>query len=181
MLEWLNTNLSIETVIWLFPLTFLLHDFEEIIFVEAWFQKNYAKVIKRVPLRARGLFEGMSHTTAARFSIPVVLQLIMYIIAAYLAVEQQLFGLVVGFNVLLFLHVFTHIGQSLFFRTYALGVGTAILITVPYSLYLFYRLLQDEIINFRDIVLNAPYGLVTIFIVLIGHRIAPKLLPSVKK
>ncbi|MDR6120436.1 hypothetical protein QFZ87_000033 [Bacillus sp. SLBN-46] len=181
MLEWLNTNLSIETVIWLFPLTFLLHDFEEIIFVEAWFQKNYAKVINRVPAKARGLFEGMSQTTAARFSIPVVLQLVMYIIASYMAVEQQLFGLVVGFNVLLFLHVFTHIGQALFFRTYALGVGTAILITVPYSLYLFYRLLHDEIINFGDIVLNAPYGLVTILIVLIGHRIAPKLLPSVKR
>ncbi|MGG3561873.1 HXXEE domain-containing protein [Neobacillus rhizosphaerae] len=180
MLEWLNTNLSIATVIWLFPLAFLLHDFEEIIFVEAWFEKKYVKVFGRVPRRARGFFEEFSHTTAAKFSIPVVMQLIMYIIAAYLAVEQQTFAFLVGFNVILFLHVFTHIGQSLYFRTYALGVGTAVLIIIPYTLYLFYRLLQARVIGFRDIFTNAPYGLLTIIVVLIGHKVASKILPSRK-
>lgn len=180
MLEWLNANLSIATVIWLFPIAFLLHDFEEIIFVEAWFQKNYVKVFRRVPRRARGFFEEFSHTTAARFSIPVAMQLIMYIVAAYAAVEQQTFAFLVGFNVLLFLHVFTHIGQSLYFRTYALGVGTAVIIIIPYTLYLFYRLLHAGFIDFGDILINAPYGLLTILVVIIGHKIAHKILPSKK-
>lgn len=178
LLNWLNSNISMLTLIWLFPITFLLHDFEEIIFVEAWFQKNYTKLVHRVPSKWRSTFQELSTVTAAHFSIPVLFQFIMYIFASYLAAEQQIYGLFIGFNVLLFLHVFTHIGQSLVFRTYALGTGTALFITFPYSIYLFYRLLNEKIMIANDLLLNAPYGILSILVVLFGHKIAPKILPS---
>jgi hypothetical protein len=178
LLDWINSNISIETIIWLFPITFLLHDFEEIIFVESWFRKNYKTLIDKVPTKTRSIFEELSKTTAARFSIPVFLQFVLYIFSSFMAVEKQIYGLFIGFNVLLFLHIFTHIGQSLYFRTYALGVGTAILISFPYSIYLFYRLINDKLINSWDIIINSPYGILTILVVLIGHKIAPKILPN---
>ncbi|MEH7353938.1 HXXEE domain-containing protein [Neobacillus drentensis] len=179
MLDWVNSKISLETLIWLFPITFLLHDFEEIIFVESWFKKNYAKLEPMVPKRMKSVFQDLSETTAARFSIPVFMQFIVYIVASYLAVEQQYYDVFLGLNVLLFLHVFTHLGQSALFRCYALGVGTALLITLPYSLYLFYRLLNEAIIGFDGLIFSLPYGLITILIVWFGHKIAPKILPNI--
>ncbi|MDQ0246062.1 hypothetical protein J2S09_003649 [Bacillus fengqiuensis] len=178
MLHWLNSNISVLSLIWLFPITFLLHDFEEIIFIESWFKKNYKRLVHRIPNKLRNTFQELSTVTSAQFSIPVFFQFIMYIVASYLAAEQHIYGLFIGFNVLLFIHVFTHIGQSLAFGTYALGTGTAMFITFPYSIYLFYRLLNEEIITFNDVLLNAPYGILTVLVVFFGHKISPKILPS---
>lgn len=180
MLEWLNETISIETLVWLFPISFLLHDFEEIIFVEAWFKKNFEKVEPLIPQMMKGLFQDMSKITSARFSIPVFMQFILYIVACFIAIEGNYFGLFVGLNVVFFLHIFAHIGQSIFLRTYALGVGSAIVITLPYSLYLFYRLLHEQIIQFADLISTIPFGLITGFLVWAGHEIAPKILPNEK-
>ena len=35
---------TINTIVWLFPVIFMLHDFEEIIFVEAWKRKYKRKI-----------------------------------------------------------------------------------------------------------------------------------------
>lgn len=37
---------TINTIVWLFPVIFMLHDFEEIIFVEAW-KRKYKKKYKQ--------------------------------------------------------------------------------------------------------------------------------------
>ncbi len=178
MLNWLDSNISVETLIWLFPITFLIHDFEEIIFVEAWFKKYYERILPRVPNEIKKTFQELASTTAARFSIPVFLQFIVYVFASFIAVEQQIYGLLLGVNVILFLHVFMHVGQSLYVKVYALGVGSAILVTLPYSIYLFYRLINEGLINVYDIVINAPYGILTIVLVLGGHKLAHKILPN---
>lgn len=178
MLEWLSSHLSLHALIWLFPITFMLHDFEEISFVEQWFKKNDKTIMKKVPKQMKGMLEKISQTTAARFSIPVFFQFIIYILASYLAAEKQDYGMFLGFNLILLLHVFTHLGQTIFFKLYALGTGTALLITLPYSLYLFYRLNKEAIIGLSDILLSLPYGMITIAIVLIGHKVAPRILPG---
>jgi len=87
MLDWLNSNISIGTLIWLFPISFLIHDFEEIIFVDSWFKKYYAKFLPRVPNRMKSTFQDLARTTSARFSIPVFFQFIMYVVASFIAVE----------------------------------------------------------------------------------------------
>ncbi|MBW8349836.1 HXXEE domain-containing protein [Bacillus sp. IITD106] len=178
MLEWMNANISLTTLIWLFPITFLLHDFEEIIFVESWFKKNFSKVEPKVPNRMKTLFYDLSKTTAARFSIPVFMQFILYIIASYLAAEKDMYHLFLGLNVIIFLHVFSHVGQTIFFGTYALGVGSALLVTLPYSLYLFYRFLAENIVGMMDIMMSLPFGIITVLIVWFGHEISPKILPD---
>ncbi|UUV26641.1 HXXEE domain-containing protein [Lysinibacillus sp. FN11] len=44
-MEWLN----VQTLIWLFPILFIIHDFEEIIMVEKWLQNNRHKLYERLP------------------------------------------------------------------------------------------------------------------------------------
>ncbi|HZH62000.1 MAG TPA: hypothetical protein VEY70_21020 [Metabacillus sp.] len=81
-----------------------------------------------------------------------------------------------GFNLFLLLHVFMHIGQTLYLKVYALGVGTAVTVTLPYILYLFYRLVDENVIEISTIFTSLPYGLITIVIVYFGHKIAHTLL-----
>ncbi|MBU7592443.1 HXXEE domain-containing protein [Metabacillus halosaccharovorans] len=178
MYEWLNTHISLETLFWLFPIMFLLHDFEEILFVELWFKKNYSKASKKVPKFFIKTFQNMSKVTAAQFTLPVVFQFLIYIISTYLTVEYQYYNMFLGFNLFLLLHVFMHIGQSLLLGVYTLGLSTAVTITLPYSIYLFYRLLDEGIVEITMIAASLPYGVITIVIVLLGHKLAHKLIPS---
>ncbi|MBS4218475.1 HXXEE domain-containing protein [Bacillus sp. FJAT-49711] len=82
-----------------FPIIFLMHDFEVIIFVESWFEKNYSRVEPKVPKRMKKVFRDLSETTAARFSIPVFMQFIVYIIATFLVVEKDFYHLFLGLKV----------------------------------------------------------------------------------
>ena len=47
MEQWLN----VQTLIWLFPIMFVLHDFEEIIMVEKWLKRNSTVMYDILPKR----------------------------------------------------------------------------------------------------------------------------------
>ncbi|WP_171016893.1 HXXEE domain-containing protein [Pseudalkalibacillus caeni] len=177
MTGWLNSHIPLDTLIWLSPAIFMLHDFEEIIFVETWFKKKYYTVIPKIPGRFSKTFEEMAATTSAQFSIPVLLEFILFTLAAYLAIEINFFPLLVGFNLGLFLHVFTHLGQSFFLRTYALGSGTALVLVLPYTTYLFYRLLNENIVTGTSFLFGLPFMAFLLFVVLAGHKLAKRILP----
>lgn len=42
MIAYLDEAIGIHSLIWLFLVAFMLHDFEEIIRIEPWFRKHYA-------------------------------------------------------------------------------------------------------------------------------------------
>lgn len=44
-MEWLN----VQKLIWLFPIIFIIHDFEEIILIEKWLHHNCHKLYERLP------------------------------------------------------------------------------------------------------------------------------------
>ena len=44
MEQWLD----VQTLIWLFPIMFILHDFEEIIMVERWMKRNSTVHIRHI-------------------------------------------------------------------------------------------------------------------------------------
>lgn len=174
MYEWLNLNISLATLMWLFPITFMIHDFEEILFVERWFKKNYSTTIHKIPDFFKETFEQMSTITAAQFTLPVAFQFFIYIVSTYLAVEHQYYSMFLGFNFILLLHVFMHVGQSLLLGVYALGLGTALTVTFPYSVYLFYRLIDEGVVELTTILTSLPYGLLSVVIVYLGHKLAHK-------
>ncbi|GGH22543.1 HXXEE domain-containing protein [Paenibacillus segetis] len=163
--------ITIHSVMWLFLAVFMIHDFEEIIFVEYWMKRNYPRINERIPAPARRLVKNMSEVTSAQFAVAVALEFIVFIPVTYLAVEQQNYLLFIGFNALLLVHVFTHLGQSILLRAYTPGVVTALLFTLPYSLYLFYRMINDGLVSLKEVLYYAPTGLILLPIVLLGHKL----------
>ncbi|MFD2444982.1 HXXEE domain-containing protein [Bacillus sp. CGMCC 1.16607] len=177
MIQFLDTSVSIPSLIWMFLVAFMLHDFEEIIRIEPWFRKNSNQIYNKIPKRFHKNFYTFSSMTSSRFSIAVCTEFIVFIPVTFWAVEKGSYLLFLGFNVILLLHVFMHVGQALFLRMLVPGVVTAVVITLPYSIYLFYRLLDEDLIEMADILLSAPFGLLLIPILWIGHKLGDKLVP----
>jgi len=165
------TGMSIESLMWLFLAAFMIHDFEEIIFVESWMKKNYPRISQVVPKPIGTMLKNMSAVTSSQFAVAVFVEFVIFIPVTYLAVEHQNYVLFVGFNAVMLLHVFTHLGQSLFIKSYTPGVVTALLVSLPYSLYLFYRMVTEDLVSLKQIFIYAPSGVLLLPIVLLGHRL----------
>jgi hypothetical protein len=156
---------------WLFLAAFMIHDFEEIIVVESWMKKHYSRISRLVPDAIGSWLMKMSTVKSSQFAVAVFLEFIVFIPVTYYAVEHQRYLFFVGFNFLLLIHVFTHLAQSIYLKCYTPGVVTGLLITLPYSIYLFYRMIIEELVSLQEVFLYAPSGLLLIPLVMIGHKL----------
>ncbi|WP_077211955.1 HXXEE domain-containing protein [Bacillus dakarensis] len=178
MIEFLDSSISIHSLIWLFLVAFMLHDFEEIIRIEPWYRRHYDKIISRVPKNLQGRIQSFSKITSSQFAVAVCIEFIVFVPFTFLAAERGNYLFFLGFNAVLFLHVFMHIGQALYVKMVVPGVVTAVMITLPYSIYLFYRLLNENLVTMMDVLKSLPVGLLLIPIILLGHKMGEKLVPS---
>ncbi|CAG7638750.1 HXXEE domain-containing protein [Paenibacillus allorhizosphaerae] len=181
MLEWLDSSISLNSLIWLYLAAFMLHDFEEIIRIEPWFRKNVDVVYGKVPAAFRPTVQTFSQVTTSQFAIAVCLEFIIFLPVTFMAAERHSYLLFLGFNAVMLLHVFMHLGQAWIVNKLVPGVITAVAITLPYSLYLFSRLLREGIIDWHDIWISLPYGFLLLPIVWLGHLLGEKLMPRPAK
>lgn len=180
MVQLLDSAISIQSLIWLFLVAFMLHDFEEIIRMEAWYEKHFEEIQKRVPKPFQKIIQSAAQITTAQFSIAVCIEFIVFVPITFLAAEKNIYLLFLGFNMVLLLHVFMHLGQALFLRMAVPGVITAVSITLPYSVYLFYRLLAENLVEWTDIFISLPFGLLLVPIVILGHKAGELFIPKEK-
>jgi hypothetical protein len=178
MLERLDEWVSIPTLLWLFPIVFMLHDFEEIIFIEAWTRKNSVAVLDRVPARFRRIFQRVTDMTSAQFAVAVMLEFIVFIPITYAAAEKGIYYLFLSCNAILLLHALTHVGQSVILGRYTPGVVTVVTIVPVYTLYLFDRMMDEGLIRFADILWSIPAGLLVVPLVLFGHQLGRWVVPK---
>jgi hypothetical protein len=154
---------------------FILHDLEEIIWVEAWIKKNRNQVINNVPTRIRNQLDKIFNITSGQFAVAVLLEFIIFIPFTFMAAEQEKFFIFLSFNALFLLHVFTHLGQTLYLKMYTPGVVSAVIFVLPYTLYLFYRLIREELVTWGEVLFSIPVGLMLVPIVLLGHELGRRL------
>ncbi|WNS45637.1 HXXEE domain-containing protein [Paenibacillus sp. MMS20-IR301] len=151
MLNWLNVHIDKISLLWLLPILFMFHDFEEIITVETWKRKYGAAVEKELSPSLRNRFAPLLNTTTRNFAIDVLFVYIFIVGVTFAAVFAEYYLLYLAVLAVFLLHVFTHLAQSVYLKRYTPGVVTAVLIALPYSMYAFYRLLNDHIVSKADI------------------------------
>ncbi|HPH96460.1 MAG TPA: HXXEE domain-containing protein [Anaerolineaceae bacterium] len=117
--------MSKEMVMWLLPLVFMFHDFEEILMMSAWSARNADYIRQRFPGLA-GRFLDHPHSTAA-FSLAVAEEFVLFSVFTVCAVQFQWFTWWTAFAAVFLLHNFIHIGQWILFRRYVPCVITAVL------------------------------------------------------
>jgi Protein of unknown function with HXXEE motif len=178
----MNEWIDVQTLIWLFPIMFIFHDFEEIIMVEKWLHKNSPLFYKKLPRKmADGIIDQLSMSTA-QFSV-AVLVVFMFVSSSTIMANQYInerpFGNIAYFVVVtlvFFLHAFTHIGQSIFLRTYTPGAFTSLVLLIPYGIILYRTLLINEIVTWHFIFVCLPFVLLVIPVLLLAHWIGKKVI-----
>ena len=140
LLAALDDQLSLNLVIWAFPLAFLIHDFEEIVTTERFSRENRERFPK--------FLRNIATITTRQLTLAVGVLLVLTLLASYLATRPQrqmdLFTLVLA---IFLVHILGHVAQTVFFRGYTPGLITALLVVLPYSLYGFHRLFTANLIG----------------------------------
>ncbi len=116
---------AFTTAVWLLPIVFMLHDFEEILLMKPWLHKNGDVLKKRFPRFAPMIAHQQGLSTAA-FALAVAEEFI--IISAVTALAYMFSSYAAWFAVLMAfaLHLIMHIGQSLMIKGYVPAVATAL-------------------------------------------------------
>lgn len=151
VLEWLNMHIDHVSLLWLLPVCFMFHDFEEILTIEAWSRKYSSRVSAALPRVMRKMYGSMAGMTTTNFATDVLFVYILIVTVTAAAVFFSFYLLYLAVLAIFLLHVFTHLGQSIYLKLYTPGVITAVLIALPYSLYAFYRLLEAGTVSRTDV------------------------------
>lgn len=167
-------NVSLRTIIRLGPLIFFIHDLEEVIWTQRWIEDH------------RFLLEGTMGERLIRymgyrpveFGLVVVLITILYGIICYFATRPVKAGMSMNLYVstllILFVNVFTHLGQSLVAGMYTPGVVTALLIVFPYTVYAFRKLKANRMLT-RTTWKTSPFMSVGMVMIIFGLMVSVRL------
>lgn len=174
--------LDVQTLIWLFPILFVLHDFEEIIMIEKWMVKKSDVIYERLPrIIADRVIKQFSMSTA-QFTVAVLVIFLFVGSSTFMANQYIIQGSLANiypFTIItltFFLHAFTHIGQSIFLRSITPGSLTSMTIIIPYSLALYNALLINEVLTWKVIFVCLPFVFLVIPLALLAHWIGRKVI-----
>ena len=122
-----------DQYIWLLPLLFVFHDFEEIIGMRAWTARNAADICQRFP-RFAFIFNS---TTTEGFALAVAEEFVLLLIICGLTFTgNRAFNLLwLGTFIAFSLHLVVHIGQVVVIRKYIPALATSVLV-LPLSIWL---------------------------------------------
>jgi hypothetical protein len=130
-----------DRLLWLVPFFFMIHNIEEAPFMESW--------SKRLPLKIHSI------VSTKQFVIAVTCLTLSGFILTFLGVETLGhpigYLLVLGIQMTLAFNAFVpHLATTIRFRLYSPGVVTALLITLPFSFYLFRRALTEDLLTWNQ-------------------------------
>ncbi|HSL43865.1 MAG TPA: HXXEE domain-containing protein [Anaerolineales bacterium] len=131
-----------DRLLWLVPIFLAIHNVEEAPFMEGWSRRLPMKI----PLTI----------TTRQFVIAVTFLTLAGFVATYFGVEylanQMGYLIVLGIQAIMLFNAFIpHIATTIRFRMYSPGLITAILLTLPFSFYLFRRAFNENILNWTQL------------------------------
>jgi hypothetical protein len=133
----------------LVPLLLTLHNLEEALFMPG-FLERFADRAGRLPSFLAGLLPDV---TLAQFLIALALVTVApYLFAASGPLERRgrAFYLVLGTQMVVLLNVAVHVAGAVWMRGYVPGLVTALLVNLPFSVYLFRRALRGGWLRWRE-------------------------------
>jgi len=157
---------SLNFLVWMLPVIFMLHDFEEIFMVEVWDKRFHDRIMAVFPKR-RPFGLGITYMwQTPTLSIAVAIEFVLFSLISYLSVAYQNYFLWFSVYLGLLLHmVIIHILASVWFKGYVPGLVTSAILLVPGLVYL---LKAQAILKFDTLtlLLAGGTGLVLLAIIL---------------
>lgn len=121
---------ELELIITLFPLIFMIHEFEEIIGFKSWIAKNRLWLTGKYPIFAKQVVH-LGLLSVQAFTVAVLEEFVLISIITVLALTLQWYSLwIAAFTAFVF-HIFLHIIQWLVIKKYIPVLITSLL-SLPY-------------------------------------------------
>lgn len=137
---------NIEVFLWLFPMIFIFHDFEEIIFMQAWIHKNKGYLCDRFPTLSKKVIPHFEGITTSSFALGVAEEFILISTITIISLMTKWYNLWIGAFVAFTLHLIIHCFQALVIRKYVPAVATSI-ICLPICLHIIKEVAQIIALN----------------------------------
>jgi hypothetical protein len=128
---------------WLFPLLFMFHDFEEIVVVKAWVNRNRQPMTAKYPRLAGPLFRTLDPVTTSAFALGVAEEFVLLVAVTAVSLTTGFHALWIGLFVAFAAHLVVHAGQAVVLRRYVPGLLTS-LACLPASVWILAEL-RDEL------------------------------------
>ncbi len=159
-------------LVWLLPIVFMIHDFEEIIFFKPWISKNREYLIEKFPKISKRFLPRMENLSTSAFALAVAEEFILLSLITT--------GSVLCYNYLLwlavfmgfFVHLLVHLGQWIMLKQYIPAICTTF-IALIYCAYTLYEIISNNIFQTSEIVFWTiiGFGLVGVNLIF-AHKLA---------
>lgn len=131
---------ELELIISLFPLVFIIHEFEEIICFKLWVTKNGLWLTDKYPKFAKQITH-IEQMSVPAFSIAVLEEFILVSITTVLSLTLQCYSVWIAVFTAFTFHIFLHIIQWIIIRKYIPVIITSLL-SLPYLIWGMSRILN---------------------------------------
>jgi hypothetical protein len=157
-------------VLWLLPVSWLIHDLEEIATVDRRSRRWDLRESNDLTSVNRWIV-GAVASTRRQFTIAVALVgCVMTGATIAGVVDPNGIGIRIYTTILggYLFHAFVHVGQSIVFRGYTPGLVTAVLVVIPVSAGLYWRLLSAQLVDIGIVTTTGLLGLVVFVPTVVG-------------
>jgi hypothetical protein len=162
---------NIDTVLWLFPIAFMLHDFEEIIFWEAWLGKNGESLLALLPMPVAKRMRTIVNTSTAQVSFSILLIFLITILSTLAAAQWGRNETFLLTSSMFFVHGFGHFAQAIVLRKYVPGVLTSAIVIMPFGALLFPKLLAERFVDGPELLAYFALGAVVMAPFILGMHV----------
>jgi uncharacterized membrane protein YjjB (DUF3815 family) len=160
-----------ETLIWLLPVVFMIHDFEEIIMMRPWLIKNWANLEKRFPAKAIRAMARQKDISVSAYALAVSEELVVLTVFTFLGAECEMYNFWAGFLIGFFIHLLVHIGQFITFSGYV----PVIITSIPAAAYCMIALHDLNLSYPLDWKMVTVWAVVSLVIIVVNLLIALKI------
>jgi len=147
-----------STIIWLFPIVFMIHDFEEIIFFKPWISNNKDYLAKRFPKISKRFLPRFGGLSTSAFALAVAEEFVLFSLVTLGSVLFDNYFLWLAVFMGFFVHLLMHFVQWIILRRYIPAIVTTFFALI-YCVYSLYIIISDEIFQTSEIVLWTIVGL----------------------
>lgn len=153
--------MTIETLIWMLPLIFIVHDFEEIILIKKWKIKNQDLFLAPTGFKPYAHFKSQE-----KFSMAVLEELILFIGVGFYTVLSQNYLVWIGTFFALTFHYIPHIIFCFRVKRFVPGAFTA-LIAFPISIWILLEVIQQTHYSTFELIVSC---LICLFVFLLNLK-----------
>lgn len=161
--------------LWLFPIVFMIHEFEEIVFMKWWIRKNSESILLKFPRLGARIIQQQKSLSTEQFTLIVAEEFIIVFLIIIISALTSNYNIYLGLVFAYSIHLLVHIIQSIVIWQYTPAIVTSI-ITGLFCIYVFYYFINNDLIDFTKTIFYSIGLTLFVFINLrVMHFLAKKI------